>query len=60
MFIFQGVGFVQLFTSVIMFLYYPTIASYAFAYVSHAIVSGDDELRNGTAFDYCYNKDESR
>ena len=56
----KGVGFVQLFTSCIMFLSYPTIASYSFAYVSQAIVSGDDNLRNGTAYNFCYNTHEIR
>ena len=43
-----------------MFLSYPTIASYSFAYVSQAIVSGDDNLRNGTAYNFCYNTHEIR
>ena len=56
--VFKGVGFVQLFTSFVMAIYYPTIASYSFTYVSQAIVSGDDFLQNGTAYGECYNSEE--
>ncbi len=51
-------GFVQLFTSSVMAIYYPTIASYSFTYIAQAIVSGDDFLQNGTAYGECYSSEE--
>ena len=49
-----GVGFIQLFSSCVMAWYYPVIGSYSFTYLADAIVSGNDQLQNGSAYIDCY------
>ena len=34
--------------------YYPVIGSYSFTYLADAIVSGNDQLQNGSAYIDCY------
>ena len=50
----SGVGFIQLFSSCVMAWYYPVIGSYSFTYLADAIVSGNDQLQNGSAYIDCY------
>ena len=50
-----GVGFIQLFSSWVMAWYYPVIGSYSFTYLADAMVSGNDQLQNGSAYIDCYN-----